>query len=115
MPVRYVDALAIFEGPCAPEEADALLEWLRRTAKPSADLRACDAPHTALVQLLLAARVNLAAAPPDPMLAACLGAHLPLAAAPDPAPPGKLRSRAGRQTPQPPADRRPPQKARASK
>lgn len=59
-----------------------LLDWLRRTAAPSADLSACTEPHTALVQLLLAARVHLAAPPADSVLADCLAAHLP-AAPPD--------------------------------
>jgi len=93
MPIRYSDPVAILEGQCAPEEADALLEWLRRTPEPAADLRACEAPHTALVQLLLAARVRLAAAPADPILAACLAAHFPGTAVPEPPP--QYESRGG--------------------
>lgn len=76
MPILYPaeggEACAAFEGRCAPEEADALLEWLRRTPAPAADLHSCDDLHTALVQLLLAARVRLVTPPRDPFLAACL-------------------------------------------
>jgi hypothetical protein len=85
MPISYEAGgggdRAVFEGHCAPEEADALLDWLRRTPDPAADLARCDALHTALAQLLLAARVRLVAPPPDELVAACLGAWLPLAAA----------------------------------
>lgn len=82
MPIRYdpgddadgaAGARAIFEGTCVPEEADALLDWLRRTRAPAADLSACQGLHTALAQLLLAAGVHVLAWPPDPLLAACLG------------------------------------------
>lgn len=73
MPIRYADSgPALFSGRCAPEEADALLQWLRETPDPSADLAACDDLHTALLQLLLAARVRIAAPPPDPWLAGVL-------------------------------------------
>jgi hypothetical protein len=77
MPLRYRDddpSCVRFDGRCTPEEAEALLEWLRRTPSPAADLSACDDLHMALAQLLLAARVHLCAPPPDSVLAACLGA-----------------------------------------
>jgi hypothetical protein len=77
MPLRYPDddpSCVRFEGSCAPEEAETLLEWLRRTPAPAADLSACSDLHMALAQLLLAARVRLCAPPPDAVLAACLGA-----------------------------------------
>jgi hypothetical protein len=72
MPIHYRDDRAVFEGRCEPEEADALLEWLRLASAPAADLSACQDLHTALAQLLIAARVRLAAAPPDRLLEACL-------------------------------------------
>jgi hypothetical protein len=77
MPIDYSGPMAVFTGTCAPEEADALLEWLRRTPDASADLAACGDLHTALAQLLLAARVRLAPPPADPVLAACLKSALP--------------------------------------
>jgi hypothetical protein len=77
MPITFVVGdlpQAIFSGRCAPDEADALLEWLRTTSQPAADLGTCDALHTALVQLLIVARVHITAPPPDAVLAACLRA-----------------------------------------
>jgi len=83
MPIQYREDQAVFEGRCEPEEADALLEWLRRTPEPKADLGACVDLHTALAQLLLVAAVRVATPPPDRFLAACLGAAaLPRAATP---------------------------------
>jgi hypothetical protein len=81
MPISYSDqgdtARAIFTGHCAPEEADALLEWLRRTPAPRADLAGCDGLHMALAQLLLAGRAVIDPPPPDPTLASCLRASAP--------------------------------------
>jgi len=81
MPIRYGGEGdtpgAIFTGHCAPEEADALLEWLRRTPAPRADLAACDGLHMALAQLLLAGRATIDPPPPDPTLASCLRAGAP--------------------------------------
>jgi hypothetical protein len=74
MPIEYRDNLAVFEGHSEPEEADALLEWLRRTPEPQADLGACTDLHTALAQLLMVARVRIALPPADQFLAACLTA-----------------------------------------
>jgi len=81
MPIQYLDDQAVFEGHCEPEEADALLEWLRRTPEPKADLGGCVDLHTALAQLLMVARVRVAPPPADGFLAACLGGN---AAAPAP-------------------------------
>jgi hypothetical protein len=67
------DARAVFAGRCVVEDADALLEWLRRTPEPEADLAGCTDLHTALAQLLLAARARIVAPPADRMLASCLG------------------------------------------
>jgi hypothetical protein len=74
MPILFSDTLATFEGRCTVEEADALLDWLRRRPEPVFDLAACDALHAALLQLLLAAGAVLAAPPADPVLAECLAA-----------------------------------------
>jgi hypothetical protein len=68
---------AIFTGYCAPEEADALLEWLRRTPSPRADLSACDGLHMALAQLLLLGHAVIDPPPRDPTLASCLRAGAP--------------------------------------
>jgi len=85
MPIRFhanASLPAIFEGPCVVEEADALLEWLRRTPTPAADLGACTELHTALAQLLMAARVKLVVPPVDRLLADCLGLDEPMAVMP---------------------------------
>jgi hypothetical protein len=73
MPITYRGNCAIFEGGCAHEEADALLEWLRNTSDPAADLGACESMHKALLQLLLTARVRVVAPPADGVLASSLG------------------------------------------
>jgi hypothetical protein len=77
MPIRYAEGdepCAAFQATCVPEEADLLLEWLRRTHQPAADLSACREIHSALFQLLLAGRVQLVAPPGDTILAECLSA-----------------------------------------
>jgi hypothetical protein len=75
MPIRYVDGdepCAFLDGRVIAEDAEAFLEWLRRTYDPAVDLRSCTDPHTALMQLLLGARVRIVQLPSDPMLAGCL-------------------------------------------
>jgi hypothetical protein len=77
MPIQFPTdggACAVFAGRCVPEEADGLLEWLRRTPYAEADLASCTDLHTALAQLLIAGRVRLAAPPDDGVLEACLHA-----------------------------------------
>jgi len=68
MPIRYEDGLARFEGACAVDEALPLAEWLEATPGARVDLAGCAELHTALLQLLLAARPGLAAAPEDAFL-----------------------------------------------
>jgi hypothetical protein len=63
---------AVFSGRCVPEEADALLDWLRATPNATVDLVSCETLHTALAQLLMTAHVRLLAPPADALLAACL-------------------------------------------
>jgi hypothetical protein len=116
MPITYLTeaadeaggaACAVFEGVCAPEEADGLLEWLRAAPDAACDLTACGDLHTSLLQLLLAGRVRLAAAPADKVLASCL-AGLPTGAAA-----GRGREPADlAEAPQPPARAR--RRARAA-
>lgn len=68
MPIRYEDGLARFEGACAVDEALPLAEWLEAAQAPRVDLAACAELHTALLQLLLAARPAVAAEPEDAFL-----------------------------------------------
>lgn len=73
MPVRFDSDLARFEAACTVEDALPLAEWLETAAAPRVDLSACTELHTALLQLLLAARPGLAAAPEDAFLARWVG------------------------------------------
>lgn len=73
MPVRFDSDLARFEAACTVEDALPLAEWLEAAAAPRVDLSACTELHTALLQLLLAARPALAAAPADVFLARWVG------------------------------------------
>jgi len=102
MPILYPNqapACAVFTGACTPEEADGLLDWLRATPAPRADLSGCMTLHTALLQLLLAGGVAIAAPPADPLLMQCLAQSLPaVAAEPAPQPARKRRARAAAQT-----------------
>jgi hypothetical protein len=80
MPIRYADGdepCAIFEGRCVAEDADGFLEWLRRTYDPAADLRSCTDLHTALMQLLLGAKLRITQPPSDTLLAGLLAVHNP--------------------------------------
>lgn len=85
MPLRLCDDVVLFEGDCAVEEADALLAWLRPETRPAVDLSDCTHLHAALLQLLLALRPGLVAAPPDPFIRKIL-AGLPPAITPSPSP-----------------------------
>lgn len=83
MPIRYDDDLARFEAACTVDEALPLAEWLEATAAPRVDLSACTDLHTALLQLLLAARPAVDGAAADAFLARWIG---PLLAAGAPSP-----------------------------
>jgi two-component system chemotaxis response regulator CheY len=83
-----------------PGKPDALARLARSLAgaDPEADLGACEHLHTALAQLLLAARVRLAARPYDRVLATCLGAAVAL-------PPVLMAPLAAEEPLAPPSDR----------
>jgi hypothetical protein len=69
MPIDLTGPVAVLEGHCSVEEAEPLLEWLRAAPAPAVDLSACAHAHTAVLQVLLALRPALAAAPADEFLA----------------------------------------------
>ncbi len=69
MPLVFTDTQVRFEAVCTVEDALPLLEFLRVSAAPEVDLSACTHLHTALLQLLLAARPRLVSPPADPTLA----------------------------------------------
>ncbi len=99
MPIQYPEeggSRAVFAGLCVTEEGDALLDWLRRTSDAEADLTDCTDLHTALVQLLMAARVRLVAPPADRLLAAFLGAAMPPPALRETPKPRRIARKPGR-------------------
>jgi hypothetical protein len=77
MPITHDEGVARLTGSCTVEEAEPLLDWLRATPDPALDLSACLAAHSAVVQVLLAARPRVVAPPPDPVLAAALADRMP--------------------------------------
>lgn len=67
MTVRRIDEAAVaLEGVCGVEDAETLLQALIATPGAAVDWRACEGAHTAVVQVLLAAkarRIGPAASP----------------------------------------------------
>lgn len=78
MPIRYDADLARFEAACTVEDALPLAEWLEATAAPRVDLSACTELHTALLQLLMAARPVVAAGPEEAFLGRVISLSPPL-------------------------------------
>jgi ATP-dependent Clp protease ATP-binding subunit ClpA len=72
MPLSMEGAIASLCGHVAIEEAEALAEWLRATPDAVVNLSACEALHSAVLQVLLVALPRCAAPPPDQVLAALL-------------------------------------------
>ena len=60
--------------PLGPTET--LLDWLREHPKGKVNLKACRALHTAVLQILLAARPGVSVPPADAALARWLPCHL---------------------------------------
>jgi hypothetical protein len=77
MSIEYHDNQARFSGAITVEEADGLLAWLAAHPHAEADLSACTHCHAAILQLLMAARPAISAAPLDAGLAGWLRAALP--------------------------------------
>ncbi len=74
MPIRFEEDRAVLEEVCTVEEAEPLLDWLRGADDArSVDLSACSHAHTAVIQVLLAAKPRVAAPPKDAVLARVLG------------------------------------------
>jgi hypothetical protein len=77
MAIRYLKKHAALEGVVSAEEAEGLVAWLREhgTAdKPAAvHLGKCEHLHSAALQVLLALKPRIAAAPPERWLALVLG------------------------------------------
>lgn len=69
MPIRFDETTSWLEEVCAVEEAEPLLAWLQGGPDRRVDLGRCSHLHTAVLQVLLAARPVLAAPPEDGFLA----------------------------------------------
>jgi len=69
MPLVFNEQTVSFEDVCTVEDALPLFEFLNTGEAAEIDLSACTYLHTALLQLLLAARPKVAALPVDRSLA----------------------------------------------
>lgn len=76
MPLTFKKSSALLRGVCAIEEAEALLAWLSDNPKGKVNLRDCEHLHTALVQVLMAARPTVSALPRREPLASFLATIL---------------------------------------
>lgn len=72
MGIRYLKTHAALEGHVSAEDAEPLLAWLRTHKAPAVHLGKCEHLHAAALQVLLALKPVLKAAPADPWLAAAL-------------------------------------------
>jgi len=72
MAIRYLKKHAALEGSVSVDDAEALTQWLLQQPAPAVHLGKCEHLHGAVLQVLLALRPKLLAAPADPHLAAVL-------------------------------------------
>lgn len=77
MTIDYHGNRARLDGAVTIEEAEGLLAWLAAQPDAEADLSGCTHCHAAILQLLMAARPAICAAPADAGLAGWLRAALP--------------------------------------
>ena len=77
MTVRLAaDGTVQLEGACPIEDAEVLQRVLLAAPGATVDWRTCTAAHTAVVQILLAAKPILRGPPGDEFLRKCIAAHL---------------------------------------
>jgi hypothetical protein len=74
MAVRYLKKHAALEGSVSVDDAETLAQWLQKQARPAVHLGKCQHLHGAVLQVLLALRPRVVAAPADPLLTAVLQA-----------------------------------------
>ncbi len=65
MAITYKKNVALFEDVVSVEEAESLLEWIQKNPKGKVDLSLCTHLHAADLQVLMAARIAIAAWPQD--------------------------------------------------
>ena len=74
MTIRYLKKYAALEGNVSVEDAETLAQWLQKHKTPAVHLGKCEHVHGGVLQVLLALRPRLVAAPTDPLLAGVLAA-----------------------------------------
>lgn len=55
MAITYDKKVAVFTDAISIEDAEILLEWLRKTSKSRLDLKHCSHLHAAILQVIMAA------------------------------------------------------------
>jgi len=63
MPIELKKKVAVCTDACTIEEAETLLQWLLETPKGKINLKLCVHLHTAIFQVLIAAKPTLSALP----------------------------------------------------
>ncbi len=76
MAIAFKKTKAVFQDIVGVEEAEILLEWLHKHPKGKVDLSSCQHLHSAVLQVLMAARPSILALPSDALLAAWLDSAL---------------------------------------
>jgi hypothetical protein len=79
MPFQIEGSRVVLDGHCSVEEAAELFQALIAIDRPVFSLEGVESMHTAIAQVLLAARGALEASPADRTLAACLAPLEPVA------------------------------------
>lgn len=63
MPIEFKKTIAVCTGDCTIEEAENLLGWLLDHPKGKVNLKQCEQLHTAIFQVLMAAKPAVSALP----------------------------------------------------
>ncbi|MGD0095566.1 MAG: hypothetical protein ABSB60_03675 [Terracidiphilus sp.] len=63
MPIAFKKNRAVFQDEVSVEEAEGLLEWLQKRSAAKVDLSACSHLHTANLQVLMAAKIEISSWP----------------------------------------------------
>lgn len=76
MAIEYKKNVALFKETVSVEEAEDLLQWIQKHPRGKADFSACTHLHAATLQVLMAARIPVAAWPQDDNFKTWLNAAL---------------------------------------
>jgi hypothetical protein len=76
MTILYKRNVAVFDGAVSVEDAEDLLQWMQKHPKAKGDFSDCTHIHLANLQVLMAARIQVAAWPKDDNLTTWLHAAL---------------------------------------